>query len=310
MKRRQFLAGAGAATTGLVGYLGARITNVRHYAPLETVDDALAPGERIFEAARLLHVLDHRAVTRVTVLDDGMTDDAYEVGRYRHQMQPSRRRHLFAYTTFAVANADVPPVAYFGPHTRLHHHEATQDDHDLPLTTVAYFSPGTIVYDPTAETPGSPDEHLRVNDADDRVQRGPGLARTSGDRPELHDYVLTPDVAWERLEETDETASYEITDRDEYAKVPPVSTLAGGVGANSRIAATLNRDTGRLLELDERRVVEQPVDGGADRRWFTYRIETRFDRYGEATARMPDGPVPRPSPRNRLRELWLDLTTY
>lgn len=310
MNRRQFVAGTGATVAGVGGYLGARVANVRHYAPRETVDEAMVPSERIFEAARLLHVLDHRAVTRVTVLDDGTNDDPYEMGRYRHQMQPSRRRYLLAYTTFAVANEGAPPVDRFGAHTRYHHHEATRDDHDLPVTTVAYLSPGTIVYDPTAETPGSPGEHPRVDDTDDRVVRAPGTARSSDVASQQHDYVLTPDVAWERLEETDETASYEVTGREEYAKVPPLSALASGVGADSRIIATLDRDTGRLLELDERRVVEQPVDGGADRRWYAYRIETTFDRYGEATARMPDGPVPRPSPLEYLRERWLDLVTY
>lgn len=308
MRRRHFLAGAGAATTGLVGYLGARVANVRHYAPRDTVDRSLPPGERIFEAARLLYVLDHRAVTRVTVLDDGTNDEPYEAGRYRHQMQPSRRRYLFAYTTFAVVHEEAPPVAFFGPHTRLHHHEASRDDHDLPLTTVAYFSPGTTVYDPTAETPDAPDEHPRVDDSDGRVQRGLGLARTSGERPELHDYVLTPDVDWEPLEETDETVSYEVAGRDEYAKVPPL-VGATAVHDDSRATATLDRDTGRLLELDEHRVIEQPDQDG-DRRWVTHRVETTFDRYGEASAGMPDGPVPRPSPRRYLEEKWLDLVTY
>lgn len=309
MKRRRFLAGAGAATTGLVGYLGARIANVRHYAPRETVDDTLGPSERIFEAARLLHVLDHRAVTRVTVLDDGTNDDPYEMGRYRHQFQPSRRRYLLAYTTFAVANEDAPPVDLFSPHTGLHHYEATRDDHDLPVTTVAYFSPGTIVYAPVAETPGSPDEHPRVDD-DDRVVRTLGTARSSGVTLGQHDYVLSADVGWEHHDETDETVSYEVTGRAEYAKVPPISALASAVAADSHIAATLDRETGRLLELDERRVIEQPVDGGADRRWYAYQVVTTFDRYGEATARMPDGPVPWPSARQYLRERWLDLLTY
>lgn len=309
MNRRRFLAGAGAATTGLAGYLGARIANVRHYAPRDTVDRSLPPGEQIFEAARLLSVLDHRAVTRVTVLDDGTNDEPYEVGRFRHQLQPSRRRYLLAYTTFSVVHEEVPPVAYVPPYSRLHHHEATRDDHDLPLTTVAYFSPGTIVYDPTAKTPGSADEHPRVDDSDDRVRRNPGLARTSGERPDLHDYVLTPDVDWEPFDETDETVSYEVTGRDEYVKVPPLGGTATAVHNDSRATATLDRDTGRLLELDERRVIEQPVEDG-DRRWFTYRVWTAFDQYGEATAPMPGGPVPRPSARQYLRERWLDFVTY
>lgn len=307
MNRRQYLAGAGAATTGLAGYLGARIANVRHYAPGDTVDGSLPPGERIYEAARLLYVLDHRAVTRVTVLDDGSGAEPYEAGRYRHQMQPSRRRYLLAYTTFAVAHPDSPPVSFFGPDARLHYILARRDDQDLPLTMVAYYSPGTIVYDPTAETPDSPDEHLRVDDSDGRLQRGPGLARTSGDRLELHDYVLTPDVDWERREETNETVTFEVAGRDEYAKVPPLPGV--GVHDDSRATATLDRDSGRLLELDEHRVIEEPVEGG-DRRWFTYRVETTFDRYGEASARMPDGPVPRPSLREYLREKWFDLVTY
>ncbi|QLD88734.1 hypothetical protein HWV07_06660 [Natronomonas salina] len=314
MKRRRFLAGAGAVTTGLGGYVGARLANVRRYAPRETVDDSLPPGERIYEAARLLHVLDHRAVSRVTVLDDGTNADPYRHARYRRDQQRSRHRYLEVYTTYAMPPG-MPPAVF--PHTTAQSHHARAKNvgpSDPPLTSVWYFSAGTLIRDPIAETPSSPDDHVELTDEHGRTSR---YVPNDGDwiGPSTRsEYVLSPDVNWTLAQETDETVTYEIAGREAYAKVPPILVRPT---EDCSITATIDRETGRLLELDDHRAVEPPPEAlqfedrsndDAERR-YEYRIVTEFDRYGTATAREPKG-VPRPSTRGRLEELWANLRTY
>lgn len=350
MNRRRFLAAVGAmgaVATG--GVVGARLGNVRYYDPDSTASAELSPGERIWRASRLLHVLDHRSITRVTVINDGTDATPYERARYRHEWQPSRRRYRLAYTTSAVVPGNPPPTF---PHVQslIHHHEATRaydDESVLPVTTVAYLSPGVILHDPSAETPMPPDDALRVRGAEDSVTRSVGFGRSSHDDLQLFDFVLTPDASWERvdgatnsdgdsdgdadghddngtdIQHTDSTIVYEISGRDEYAKVAPLPLETVSVAPECRLRVTLDRETGRLLELDDRRVVEQPLsrdpedptsgpgpDGQYGTRQFTYRIRTSFDQYGTATAPMPGGDVPTPSPTDRVRELMAELTTY
>lgn len=310
MNRRRFLAAAGGAAATAGGAAGIRIANIRRYTPEDTVEASLPPGERIFEASRLLYVLDHRSVTRVTVLGDGTDSDPYRRARYRHERQPSRHRYRFVYTTFAAPPGNPPPTF---PHLYafLHNHEATdaRDGADRPVTSLGYFSPGRAIYDPSAETPESPADRPHIDGEEGYVNRTLGLGRWDRDAPQFFEFVLTPDVEWERVDETEETVVYRTASREEYAKVPPIAAVARGVAEGSRITATLDRSSGRLLELDEHRVVDQRADDEGTRR-YNYRVTTEFDRYGTAAARPPGGPAPEPSISERLHEYWLDFLLY
>ena len=69
MNRRQFLAGTGTAVVGGTGGCGGlRVADIRPYDPELPTGDS--PRERIIAAARHRHAADHRAITRVRVLDD------------------------------------------------------------------------------------------------------------------------------------------------------------------------------------------------------------------------------------------------
>ena len=314
MKRRTFLAGAATAATVLGGTAGARLTNRRWYDPDPTTDPSLPSGQRVFEADRSLSVLDHRAVTTATVLEDGTDRTPFRRSRYRYEHERSRHRYRYVSSTFAVPEGAPPPV--FGHlHARRHAREARNADEadDLPVTTVTFHSPGVAVHAPRAETPADADERPRVDDSEKPVSRARGFGRQPDDRPEPRPtFVLSPDAKWERVEAGEGRERFEIRNRDAYAAVVPVATTADAVEDGSRIRATLEADTGRLRELEDRRVVEQLVGDREDQNWrtFTYRIRTRFDRYGDVRASMPGGPVPEPSAKRRAGELWTELRTY
>ena len=321
MNRRTFLAGAGVAGATITAGAGVRIANLRYYDPESTVPADLPPGERIYRADRLLNIVDHRSVTTETILDDGTDADPYERARYRHEWEPSRRRYRIAYTAFAHAPGD-PPPAFRNLVSMLHHELETMDadPESLPITRIQYMSPGVAVVDRDAETPHSPDDELRVSA--DTVRRSSAVSVLEN-LSRLFVFILTPDADWIEVDSDDTTVTYELTDREEYAKVPPLAFETVSVDPKSRLRATLDRETGRLLELDDHRVIEQelssdPEDPTAESqpsddygtRMFSYRIKTTFDRYGEATAPMPKGPIPSPSAVDQMRELLSELITY
>jgi len=316
VNRRAFLAGTGTVAVGALGTVGARLTNHRWYDPDPTTDPSLPPSERVFEADRSLSVLDHRAVTTVTVLEDGADRTPYRRARYRYEHERSRHRYRRVYSTFALPEGAPPPVIET-VHAQRHAVEvrnaAEADDEDLPVTTLVFFSPGVTVYDPRAETPSGPDERPRVDDGRRTVSRGDGLGRRSDDRPNRRTFVLSPDAEWEVIESGDGTERFETRSRDDYASAVPLATTVD-VEPGSSIVATLDADTGRLLALDDHRVVEQVEQGprgpeGGETRTFSYRVRTRFD-YENVRARMPGGPVPEASPAQRARELWTELLMY
>lgn len=311
MNRRRFLAAAGGGlAAGAATTLGVRLSNVRYYDPNGTVAADLPPGERIFAAARLLSVLDHRAVSRVTVLEDGTDSDPYRRSRYRYEWRPSRHRYLFVASTFAPVPGNPPPTRG-SIYALLHHTEATDTaaDETLPVATVAFASARRTIYDPLCDPPETVDARPRIDDERRRVMRGPGLGQSSDDRPPRPEAVLSAAATWTQTDETETTVTYETDSREDYVAVPPLVTTATAVGDGSTIAATLDRETGRLLELDDRRVVEQETEDGRLRE-YTYRIETTVDQYGTVTAPEPDGPVPDASLPDTLEELLSDATLY
>lgn len=291
------------------GTVGVRLANWRRYTPNATTDPELPAGESVFEASRSLSVLDHRAVTRVDILEDGTDRTPYRRARYRHEHQRSRHRYQFVYSTFAVPEGGPPPA--LGDIFALLHSSDAQNVHEdgaLPTTTLLFASPRMIIYDPGAETPSSPDERPRVDDQR-LIRRAPGISSVD-ERPQQNDFVLSADADWEPVDATDETVVYETAGRENYTKVVPVAFTAEAVADASHIRATLDRETGRLLELDDHRVVEQQVGDADETRTFTYNVVTEFDRYGEIAVERPGGPVPTPSWDERLAELWSDLLVY
>jgi hypothetical protein len=190
---------------------------------------------------------------------------------------------------------------------------------DFPITHIQYDSPGMAIIDKDAENPESSDDRLEVTNTARRSRRG----LTRPDPAYYFGFILTPNAEWTVFDRDDTTVTYELDDRDEYAKVSPLAIETVAVEPESRLRATLDRKTGRLLELEDHRVVEQelasdPEDPTAESqqsddygtRRFTYQVQTTFDRYGEATAPMPKGPIPSPSISDRAHELLSEFFIY
>ncbi|WP_434521244.1 hypothetical protein [Halorubrum sp. AS12] len=169
MNRRQFLAGSGTAVVGTAsGYGGLRVTDIRPYDPdLPTGD---SPRERIVAAAKHRHAADHRAITRVRVLDDWTGEAPYDLDVFRRWYQHSRRRQLRALTTYAAPLARSHPIHdELGVEEMFPHETVLELDQSvrvvrhperLPSTTVYYFTDGKAIYDSDAPTPE--DDTVRV----------------------------------------------------------------------------------------------------------------------------------------------------
>ena len=293
MRRRRALSVLGAAATAVAGYSAVCVADYRPYDSPDRVPEG-PPNERITAANRLLHAVDHRAVTRVTVLADGTGNDPYPSTRYRQVHEHSRRRHLAVFTTLrAPPGRPAPPVD--GLYALLHRSYVDHETESPPWTSVAHVTDGTVLVDWDAATLTGPDDPPRFDGAD--VRRSP---TRGGEAAAFGEHVLPHRATWRESTGLDAsvgagsgdgTVTYYVDDRDAYARVPPL-LMADAVHDGSRIAATLDAETGFLRRLLDRRVVTKRVtddEGDAATRRFTYRIETTFDRSGEATAPRPDG---------------------
>ena len=302
MTRRGALAALGTAAASLGGYGALRVGDYRPYAVDERVPDG-SPAERIVAASRKLRSLDHRAVTHVTVLAEGDADVEYPSARYRRIHEHSRRRHLAAYTTFRVP-AGAPGPTASGLLARIHRSYAANDS-SSPRTSVIHASDGTVLADWDAPTPETPDDPPGFDGADAYRSANRHGARGFGD------HLLAEPAEWRRGSAADGGVPYLLAGPEAYTRVVPLLT-AVEVHEGSALLASLDAETGVLRRLVDRRIVTERVDdgeGGSTTRRFRYRIETTFDRYGEATAPRPAG-APWAKPTGYLRELALDLGQY
>jgi hypothetical protein len=126
------------------------------------------------------------------------------------------------------------------------------------------------------------------------------------------EFVRPHRASWTERDRTSETVTYELAGADAYSQVVPLYLSPTPVNDTSRIRATLDRDTGRLRQLVDRRDLSVPPERVDDERVDGYRlvyhIETTFDRYGTATATLPPGAsVPLGT---RFRAAMSDLGTY
>ncbi|QLG27231.1 hypothetical protein HUG10_06595 [Halorarum halophilum] len=308
MNRRRALATLGGVATTLAGYGALRVGDVRPYEPELGLPDGSA-NERVIAAARRLHAVDHRALIEVSVLDDGTDGAPYPSTRYLRVHEHSRRRQAAVFTTLRVPPGEPAPTTG-GLYAHLHGSYAANSDRPLPVSSVIHVTDGTVLADWTADTPESADGVPEFDGAD--TARG---ANYGGRTLSFGEYVLPHRAEWRETDREDgdsgETITYLLDDRDGYAQVPPL-TYAAEVHEGSRIAATLDVETGLLRSLHDHRVATKRVrdgEGGTTTRQFTYRIGTTFDRYGEASAPRPAG-APRGALDTRGAELYEDLRTY
>ncbi|ELZ45351.1 hypothetical protein C464_12725 [Halorubrum coriense DSM 10284] len=309
MNRRQFLAGASTAVAGTAaGYGGVRVADIRPYdPPLPTGD---SPRERIIAAAKHRSAADHRATTRTRVLDDGTGDAPYDLDAYRRRYQHSRRRYLHALTTYRGPLRDAGIDGFHQemlPHpdlwAALHYGRVFRNPETLPSTTVTYVTDGRVVHDTDAPAPAG--STVRVSDARADViapnDYPTELAPVAFVRPHRTD--------WKTSEESAETVTYRVSGPDAYAQVVPFRHGTRDVElGDCRIEVTLDRDTGRLRQITDHRVLTLDREDGSERS-LTYRIETDFDRYEETAVRPPVGDIEQDF-STRLRGFLFDLLTY
>jgi hypothetical protein len=312
VNRRRFLAGAGAAAVGTVAYGGLRVADVRPYDP--TLPTGETPRERIVAAARHRHAEDHRAVTRVRVLDDWTGDAPYDLDVRRQWHEHSRRRHLHALTTFDTPFtrsdriSELADREFFTPHQTLwallHYSRVFGDRYDLPLTAVAYLTDGGALYDYDAPTPES--DTVRVSDGE---RRADGVTDEAVVKAVRGEFIRPHRTDWERVDDGGGTVTYRVSGPDAYAQVVPLPFAQFSTFGDCWVEATLDTETGRLRRVVDNRdvVVDGRRDGGGVP--VTYRIETTFDRYGRATAPRPAGSADR-SIESRLKGFLYDLATY
>lgn len=312
MNRRAFLAGAGTGVAGLsAGYAGARVADVRPYDP--EAPDGDAPRERIVAAARHAAVADHREVTTVEVRRGPTGEAPYRLERLLARRQPSRRRSLHAFTVFDAPPlrdpriADAPGREYVSPqqsiNALLHYDRATSDGYDLPLTMVLHRTDESLCFDFDAPEPTDGDVEVAG-------RRGPsGVAPLPPDAPPTFPERIRPHRAgWELVADAGSTTTYRVAGADAYSQVVPLSLSPVARFGDPWVRTTLDRETGRLRRVVDHRDVWLDLFEGADPVRFTYRIETAYDRYGEATAPRPGG-VSR-GLDERLRGTLGDLLTY
>lgn len=143
----------------------------------------------------------------------------------------------------------------------------------------------------------------------DEVQTG------FGDDVELApgDFIQPHRGEWTETDRTAESVTYDLTDPDTYAAAVPLGPWVRSVASDSRLRATLDRETGRLRRLvDTRDPVVDAIDcdgDGSGTTRLTYRIDTEFDRYGDVSAPRPTGDLP-VSAVDRLKGLAADIDSY
>jgi len=314
MNRRKFLAGAGtAALGGVTGYGGLRVADIRPYDPALPTGDS--PRERIIAAARHRHAVDHRAVTRVRVLDDWTGETPYDLDVRRLWHEYSRRRHLHTLTTFnaplarSSRLADEADREYVTPHQTLwallHYNRVIGDSYDLPLTNVRYITDGTMLYDFDAPTPEGGSVHV----SDDHSGSVVVADDEHPSEPVRRDFIRPHRTDWTRTAEDEETITYRVSGPDAYAEVVPLPFAPISAFGDCWIEVTLNSETGRLRRIVDNRAVVVDLWDRAGEQSLTYRIETEFDQYGNVTVRQPVGNVDR-SLESRVRSLLFDLANY
>jgi hypothetical protein len=318
VSRRRALQSLGVGVLGAAGVGSLRLGDYRPYDPEVPGWGDRPPRERVAAAGRALHAVPHRAVTRVRVTDDGTDEAPYPFARHRVVRDHARRRHLLVATTLGLpplGRGPVLPGLFFG-FARQRAVDAVRDPDrgGLPFTGVTYATDGSTAFAYGVPTPNSVD-------ARPRIDGGRHTPRSSTDDEGFlsQEYVLSHRASWETVAETDAAATYRIDDLDAYAQVPPLPPLGGTqrLHEGCRIEASLDKETGLLTRLVDRRDVTReevfpPEDREGDparTRRLRFRIETTFDRYGEAS-------VPTPAGLERLElgafvEAVLgDLTTY
>ena len=314
MNRRQFLAGAGITILGAVtGYGGLRVTDIRPYDPALPTGES--PRERIIAAARHRHAVDHRAVTKVRVLEDWTGETPYDLDVRKQWHEPSRRRHLHTLTTFetpltnSIRLADASDREYIASHQTLwallHYNRVFNDSNDLPLTSVRYVTDGAWLYDHDAPTPAG--DTVRVSAEQSGHIASGDYERAS--EPVCRDFIRPHQTDWTRTAAADETVTYRVSGADAYAQVVPLPFAPISAFGDCWIEVTLHHETGRLRQIVDNRAVAIDIQDGAGERSLTYRIETKIDRYGDARARRPAGSV-NGSLESRVRALLFDLVNY
>jgi hypothetical protein len=313
VNRRAFLGAAGTAAGVLGGYGGVRIADLRPYDPERPGGET--PRERITDAARHRYAVDHRAVTRVRVLDDWLGAAPYDLGVRRQWHEHSRRRHLHTLTTFGsplTRNeriAALPDREFVSPHQILwalfHYNRVYSERYDLPLTTVLYVSDGTMLYD--YDAPAPVDGTVRLTGEDS----GADVVSTDDEAaPAVRGEFVRPHrTDWEHVSEDEETVTYRVSGPDAYVQVVPLTFAPISSFGDCWVEVTLHKQTGRLRRVVDNRAVTLDLRDEQDGTPLTYRIETAFDRYGRATARRPTGDVGR-GLESRLRSVLSDLATY
>jgi len=309
MNRRQFLVGAGTSVVGTAGgYGGLRVADIRPYDPELPTGDS--PRERIIAAARHRHAADHRAITRVRVLDDWTGEAPYDLDVFRRWYQHSRRRQLRALTTYTAPLARSHPIGdklnddmfpYETPFELTHSVRTLDNTENLPLTTVHYLTDGKQVYDPDAPVPE--DDTVRVSDAH-TTPNSLGHAHEST----RIDFIHPHHTNWTETDESTESVTYRVAGPGAYARVVPLRRTRKLELDDCWIEVTLSRETGRLQRIVDHRDLRIAVEETPGQS-LTFRIETEFDQYGDTTVRQPAGNIEQDL-GTYLNGLAYDLLTY
>lgn len=301
MNRRRFLAAAGTGVAALAGgYVGVRVDDVRPYDP--DLPTGETPRERIVAAAAHRYAADHRARTTVRVERDGTGDAPYEAARYEQRHRHSRRRHLHRFAGLRTPPGERAPYPYHGIPGYSHWDRLRGADRGTPVGGLVFHTDGLFVIDVHGATPAREPERFGERTTAERV-----LDAT----PRLFGEFVRPHRAsWTEHDRTDATVTYELSGTDAYSQVVPLLFSPTPVNEGSRLRATLDRETGRLRRLVDRRDLSVPASerGGTPGYRLVYRTETRFDRYGDVTVRRPPGAdVPLDA---RLGSFVADYGTY
>ncbi len=314
MNRRRFLAGAGIATLSTItGYGGIRVADIRPYDPALPTGES--PRAQIIAAARHRHAADHRAVTRVRVLDDWTGEAPYALDIRRLWHKPSRRRQLHTLTTFETPLTrsnrltDVPDREYIAPHQTLwallHYNRVFNDNYALPLTNVRYITDGAVIYDHDEPTPAG--NTVRVSDEQSGRFVSGDYERAS--EPVRRDLIRPHRTDWTRIAADEATVTYRLSGADAYAQAVPLPFAPISGFGDCWIEVTLHRETGRLRRIVDNRAVVIDFQNGVGEWSLTYRIETELNQYGDVRVRRPTGDVDG-GLQSRLRALLFDLVNY
>lgn len=300
MTRRRLAVGVALALGCLLvlatGAAAIRVADVHAPHDRPPIDPADDPSTIVADARTDTLELDHRARTRVYRVDPD-TGDRTLIGRYLDAYDYDDRQYLASYTTLESARG-APGMGY------VHH----------TFTGYVNNDPGrwTVVYASDAQTA------IGYGDADEAVLDGtvaPPETR-SGGRPAYSvahlGHVLMADASaadWRIVEDTPDRLVIGVDGAETYLvrRMPGVEA----VHEPSRVRLVISKDTGRLVELRERRVVTVPMPvetaAGHDTRSrrMHYRVVVELDHWGRTDVVRPEH-VGWPGPRG-----WLhDLLTY